>query len=114
MRRSTAFRKINRHTGSNERLSWIGSALERDRDLAETPLGGILLALLAAEPTRHALPRGRAKTLSAVVDGVVERWELSQRQIVSNIQVGALKAIEAAAGLKESFAQIGYIILRSR
>jgi hypothetical protein len=95
----------------NERLSWIGSALQRDRDLAETPLGGILLALLAAEPTRHALPRGRAKTLSAVVDGVVERWELSQRQIVREIQVGALKATEAAAGLKESFAQIGYAIL---
>ena len=95
----------------NERLSWIGSALERDHDLAETPLGGILLALLAAESTRHALPRGRAKTLSAVVDGVVERWELSQRQIVTETQVGALKAIEAAAGLKESFAQIGYAIL---
>jgi hypothetical protein len=95
----------------NERLSWIGSALQRDRDLAETPLGGILLALLAAEPTRHALPRGRAKTLSTVVDGVVERWELSQRQIVREIQVGALKATEAAAGLKESFAQIGYAIL---
>ena len=95
----------------NERLSWIGSALERDRDLAETALGGILLALLAAEPTRHALPRGRAKTLSVVVDGVVERWELSQRQIVNEIQVGALKATEAAAGLKESFAQIGYAIL---
>jgi hypothetical protein len=95
----------------NERLSWIESALERDRDLAETPLGGILLALLAAEPTRHALPRGRAKTLSAVVDGVVERWELSQRQMVSEIQVGTLKATEAAAGLKESFAEIGYAIL---
>jgi NACHT domain len=95
----------------NERLSWIESALERDRDLAETPLGGILLALLAAEPTRHALPRGRAKTLSAVVDGVVERWELSQRQMVSEIQIGTLKATEAAAGLKESFAEIGYAIL---
>ncbi|HUL72245.1 MAG TPA: NACHT domain-containing protein [Vicinamibacterales bacterium] len=95
----------------NDRLSWIESALERDHDLAETPLGGILLALLAAEPTRHALPRGRAKTLSAVVDGVVERWELSQRQLLSEIQVGALRATEAAAGLKESFAQIGYAIL---
>jgi hypothetical protein len=95
----------------NERLSWIGSALERDRDLAETPLGGILLALLATEPTRHLLPRGRAKTLSAVVDGVVERWELSQRQIPNEIQAGSLKGTEAAAGLKESFAQIGYAIL---
>jgi hypothetical protein len=95
----------------NERLAWIGSALERDRDLAETPLGGILLALLAAEPTRHSLPRGRAKTLSAVVDGVVERWELSQRQIPSEIQAGSLKGTDAAAGLKESFAQIGYAIL---
>lgn len=96
----------------NERLSWIGSALERDRDLAETPLGGVLLALLAAEPTRHSLPRGRANTLSAVVDGVVERWELSQRQLVSEVQVGSLKGSEAAAGLKESFAKIGYAILR--
>jgi hypothetical protein len=98
-------------TWISERLSWIGNALEHDPDLAETPLGGILLALLAAEPNRQALPRGRAKTLSAVVDSVVERWELSQRQAASDIHVGALKGAEAAAGLKESFEQIGYAIL---
>ena len=98
-------------TWVNERLSWIEAALEHDRDLAETPLGGILLALLAAEPIRHTLPRGRAQTLSAVVDGVVQRWELSQRQTVSAIHLGALKGTEAAEGLKESFAQIGYAIL---
>ena len=98
-------------TWINERLSWIEAALEHDRDLAETPLGGILLALLAAEPNRHALPRGRAKTLSAVVDSVVERWELSQRQTASEIHLGALKGAEGAAGLKESFEQIGYAIL---
>lgn len=98
-------------TWVNERLSWIEAALEHDRNLADTPLGGILLALLAAEPIRHALPRGRAQTLSAVVDGVVERWELSQRQTVSTIHLGALKGSEAAEGLKESFAQIGYAIL---
>jgi ribosomal protein L40E len=100
-------------TWINERLSWIGAALDHDYDLAETPLGGILLALLAAEPHRHALPRGRAKTLSAVVDGVVERWELSQRQRPNDVHVGALRASEAVAALKESFAQIGYRLLHS-
>jgi hypothetical protein len=93
-----------------ERLAWINRVLQRDRVLAETPLGGILLALLAAEPGRRSLPRGRAETLSAVVDGIVDRWELTHRNRSVPAGVGALTGTAAATALRESFAQIGYLL----
>jgi hypothetical protein len=96
-----------------EKLGWIRGALDRDRALAETPLGGILLAVLAAEPRRREFPKGRARTLSAIVDAIVDTWELSQRQRAGDLRLGGLERAQAAAALKGSYAQIGHALLAS-
>jgi hypothetical protein len=92
------------------RMAWIDTILDRDRSLAETPLGGILLALLAADWHGADLPRGRANTLRLVIESVVRRWELMHRQRPAELQLGALYGSPAAAALIESFALIGYLL----
>ncbi len=95
-----------------ERLDWINATLDRDRPLAETPLGGILLALLVAEAGTTDLPRGRAKTLSAVVDGIVDRWELAQRtRRLQEPAIGFFTGKATGQVVRESFAQIGHMAL---
>lgn len=97
-------------TWVEERLDWISTTLERDRPLAETPLGGILLALLVAEARTTDLPRGRAKTLSAVVDGIVDRWELAQRsRRLQQPAIGSFTGNATGQVVRESFAQIGHM-----
>jgi hypothetical protein len=97
-------------TWVEERLDWIRTTLERDRPLAETPLGGILLALLVSEVGTTDLPRGRAKTLSAVVDGIVDRWELAQRnRRLQQPAIGSFTGNSTGLVVRESFAQIGHM-----
>jgi hypothetical protein len=57
------------------RVEWVMRVLRADRAVGQTPLMPVLLALLAAERDRDALPSSRAEILHAVVQDVVARRE---------------------------------------
>jgi hypothetical protein len=93
------------------RTAWVLDVIERDERLKEVPLIPVLLAVLAGEPKRQALPENRAQVISAVIDSVLDRWEIAQRRS-GRIQVGSLQSTAAVEALRESFAQVGFLLLR--
>jgi hypothetical protein len=102
----------DRQAWEKQRTSWVADQIERDGRLRETPLIQVLLAVLAGDPDRDRLPENRAQVLNAVVDGLLDRWEIGQRRC-GNIRLGTLEGTAAVEALRGSFAQIGFSLLRS-
>ncbi|HXR15977.1 MAG TPA: hypothetical protein VN777_07160 [Terriglobales bacterium] len=96
----------------DRRAAWVIDAIERDDRLKETPLVPVLLAVLAGEPSRDSLPGNRAEVLTAVIDSILDRWEISQRRH-GEIQLGALQSTAAVSALRGSFSQLGFLLLRT-
>lgn len=83
------------------RVEWVMSALRDDSTLSETPLIPVLLTLLAAEKNIAVLPKGRAHVLDAVVQNVLERYEIQKRE---GLPVGSLNGTQVATGILRAFA----------
>lgn len=85
----------------SERMAWVRSALRDDSTLRETPLVPVLLTLLAAEKNIDVLPTGRAHVLHAVVQNVLERYEIRKRE---GLPVGSLNGAQVTTGVLRAFA----------
>lgn len=85
----------------SERMAWVTSALRDDSTLRETPLVPVLLTLLAAEKNFDVLPKGRAHVLHAVIQNVLERYEIKKRE---GIPVGSLNGTQVTTGVLRAFA----------
>lgn len=85
----------------SERMAWVTAALRDDSTLRETPLVPVLLTLLAAEKNIALLPTGRAHVLHAVVQNVLDRYEIRKRE---GLPVGALNGTQVATGVLRAFA----------
>ena len=86
---------IARHRGITEedswidrRSHWVSELLERDRQLAETPLLPLLLAVLAADTSANDLPTSRSLILSRIVHDFVRRKEATRTLEVAGIPDG--------------------------
>jgi hypothetical protein len=95
-----------------QRTDWVASQIERDKRLRETPLIQVLLAVLTGDPSREKLPANRAHVLNEVVIDLLNHWEITQRQCGSD-RLGSLEGTLATSALRESYAQIGFLLLRS-
>jgi hypothetical protein len=102
----------DRHVWEKQRTDWVASQIERDKRLRETPLIQVLLAVLAGDPSREKLPVNRAQVLNEVVIDLLNRWEITQRRCGS-VRLGSLEGTLATSALRESYAQIGFLLLRS-
>jgi len=78
-------RAIANHRGQTDadswierRAEWVERTLALDRELAETPLLPVLLALLAADSETEALPHTRALILARVIEDIVRRHEIKR------------------------------------
>ncbi len=78
------------------RIAWIDELLKRDRQLAETPLMPVLLAVLAADSPTNDLPTSRSLILSRVVHDFVRRKEVARLLEVTGIPGG--QAADAVLG----------------
>jgi hypothetical protein len=74
------------------RVDWVKETLALDRQLRETPLIPVLLALLAADDDTDNLPRTRALILADIVEDVVRRHEIKRE-----VTLAALGGHEAEA-----------------
>jgi hypothetical protein len=95
---------------ARERVAWIGRQVDANPSLRETPLIQVLLAVLASDPSRSELPAGRAQVMSAVIDGVIERWEVRQKR-AGEIRIGPFVDSAAVGVVRESFGQIGFALV---
>jgi NACHT domain len=71
-------RQTNADSWVERRVEWIKRTLALDRELAETPLLPVLLALLAGDSETDALPRSRARILAGVIEDIVRRHEVNR------------------------------------
>jgi hypothetical protein len=87
-----------------ERKSWVAGALGANLPLRETPLVGVLLAVLASTSASGRLPTRRGPILWEVVRAVVARWELTKGADAQTI--GVLSDRRARRSLEEAYISI--------
>ncbi|KJQ52515.1 NACHT domain-containing protein [Microbacterium sp. SA39] len=92
-----------------ERAEWVEGILADDSVLAETPLFGSLLALLAGVGTANSLPTSRGAILSAVV-----RMFILKRELKKTADLLDLRPDEALLLGEQAFATEAHTLLNSR
>ena len=90
------------------RHGWVRTVLDRDRDLAETPLIPVLLAVLASGQEVDRLPARRADVLRAVVEDVVGRHEIRRSD---GRPLGSLHGESRGTAVMDAFATEAAVIL---
>ncbi len=93
----------------SERADWVARVLTADSVLAETPLFGTLLALLASTAKAESLPTSRGAILSDVVREFILKRELDKRAELLD-----LKRDEAQELGLQAFATEAHALLDSR
>ena len=87
-----------------ERVSWVTSALGTNTPLQETPLVGVLLAVLASTSATGRLPTRRGAILWDVVRAVAARWEFAKGADAHTI--GVLTGTRARRALEDAYISI--------
>lgn len=88
-----------------ERDGWVQRCLGANVALKETPLLGVLLAVLAATRSRADLPTERARVAWEIVSASIQQWE--KRRAGGAVRAGSLPDSLVPKALEVAFISIG-------